>query len=133
MKTAFLSLYVLATAVFIRSNTAVAGTPPKLTNARCKPASTVSWSWWQKKLLFKEIEEGLPGEAHPGEGLRSFDKAEPALELERRFEVSPGEQAQVDFATFKTDFGVVYALLVVLSWSRYLWPRRQTAGVAPAA
>jgi hypothetical protein len=45
------------------------------------------------------------------------------LELERRFEVSPGEQAQVDFATFKTDFGIVYALLVVLSWSRYLWVR----------
>jgi transposase len=42
----------------------------------------------------------------------------PPLVLERRFEVSPGEQAQVDFATFPTTFGTVYALLVVLSWSR---------------
>lgn len=45
------------------------------------------------------------------------------LELEQRFETLPGEQAQVDFATFKTPFGTVYALLVVLSWSRYLWVR----------
>jgi hypothetical protein len=37
--------------------------------------------------------------------------------------VSPGYQAQVDFATFKTHFGTVYALLVVLSWSRDLWIR----------
>lgn len=43
--------------------------------------------------------------------------------IEKRFEVACGEQAQVDFATFKTEFGVVYALLVVLSWSRYLWVR----------
>lgn len=43
--------------------------------------------------------------------------------LEARFEVSPGQQAQVDFATFKTSFGTVRALLVVLSWSRYLWVR----------
>jgi transposase len=45
------------------------------------------------------------------------------LEIEQRFEVPPGQQAQVDFATFKTSFGTVYALLVVLSWSRYLWVR----------
>lgn len=45
------------------------------------------------------------------------------LMLEQRFEVKPGEQAQVDFATFKTDFGTIYALLVVLSWSRTLWVR----------
>jgi hypothetical protein len=43
--------------------------------------------------------------------------------FERRFEVAPGEQAQVDFATFQTPFGTVYALLVVLSWSRALWVR----------
>lgn len=42
---------------------------------------------------------------------------------ELRFEVTPGEQAQVDFATFQTPFGTVYALLVVLSWSRTLWVR----------
>jgi transposase len=45
------------------------------------------------------------------------------IEIEQRFESLPGEQAQVDFATFKTGFGTVYAMLVVLSWSRYLWVR----------
>lgn len=45
------------------------------------------------------------------------------LLLEQRFEVAPAQQAQVDFATFKTDFGIVHALLVVLSYSRYLWVR----------
>jgi transposase len=45
------------------------------------------------------------------------------LTLEQRFEVSPGQQAQVDFATFKTGFGIVHALLVILSFSRYLWVR----------
>ena len=45
------------------------------------------------------------------------------LPLEFRFEVNPGRQAQADFAVFKTPFGVVYALLVVLSWSRCLWVR----------
>jgi transposase len=47
----------------------------------------------------------------------------PLLPYEQRFEVPPGEQAQVDFATFKTLFGQVQALLVVLSWSRALWVR----------
>jgi len=45
------------------------------------------------------------------------------LPIELRFEVNPGHQAQADFATFKTAFGTVHALLVVLSWSRYLWVR----------
>jgi transposase len=45
------------------------------------------------------------------------------MQIERRFEVRPGQQAQADFATFKTSFGTVYAFLVVLSWSRYLWVR----------
>jgi transposase len=45
------------------------------------------------------------------------------LTIEQRFEVAKGQQAQVDFATFKTPFGTVYALLVVLSWSRVLWVR----------
>lgn len=43
------------------------------------------------------------------------------LPMEIRFEVPPGQQAQADFATFKTPFGTIYAFLVVLSWSRYLW------------
>ena len=38
-----------------------------------------------------------------------------------RFEVAPGQQAQVDFAFFRTPFGPIFALLVVLSWSRLLW------------
>ena len=50
-------------------------------------------------------------------------RPEVPLPLEIRFEVNPGRQAQVDFAVFKTPFGIVYALLVVLSWSRYLWVR----------
>jgi transposase len=45
------------------------------------------------------------------------------LTIEQRFEVAPGQQAQVDFATFKTSFGTVHALLVILSYSRYLWVR----------
>lgn len=45
------------------------------------------------------------------------------LPIEHRFEVKPGHQAQVDFASFKTSFGAVSALLVVLSWSRVLWVR----------
>jgi transposase len=74
--------------------------------------------------LFKEIEErGYPGKLTRVRDFVRLIRPRPPLELERRFEVSPGEQAQVDFATFKTDFGVVYALLVVLSWSRYLWVR----------
>ena len=50
-------------------------------------------------------------------------RPKPPLPIEQRFEVEPGGQAQVDFATFKTSFGTVYALLMVLSWSRALWVR----------
>ncbi len=45
------------------------------------------------------------------------------MSIEQRFEVAKGQQAQVDFATFMTSFGTVYALLAVLSWSRVLWVR----------
>ena len=54
--------------------------------------------------------------------LRSHRPKHP-LTIEQRFEVAKGQQAQVDFATFKTPFGTVFALLVVLSWSRVLWVR----------
>lgn len=54
--------------------------------------------------------------------IRSIRSKAP-LTIEQRFEVHPGQQAQVDFAIFKTSFGMVHALLVVLSYSRYLWVR----------
>ncbi len=74
--------------------------------------------------LFKEIEVmGYPGKITRVRDFVRLVRPMPPLDLEQRFEVLPGQQAQVDFATFKTDFGVVYALLVVLSWSRYLWVR----------
>ena len=44
--------------------------------------------------------------------LRAWRPQHP-LAIEQRFEVAKGEQAQVDFATFKTPFGTVYALLRV--------------------
>ncbi len=47
----------------------------------------------------------------------------PAPELVIRFETPPGRQAQVDFARFRFAWGVRYALLVVLGYSRLLWCR----------
>lgn len=40
-----------------------------------------------------------------------------------RFETPPGRQAQVDFARFRFPWGVRFALLVVLGYSRLLWLR----------
>ena len=40
-----------------------------------------------------------------------------------RFETPAGHQAQVDFAQFRFPWGVRYALLVVLGYSRLLWCR----------
>lgn len=40
-----------------------------------------------------------------------------------RYETEPGRQAQVDFAHFRFPWGVRYALLVVLGYSRLLWLR----------
>jgi transposase len=40
-----------------------------------------------------------------------------------RFETPPGHQAQVDFARFRLPWGVRYALMVVLGYSRLLWLR----------
>jgi len=45
----------------------------------------------------------------------------PALVI--RFETPPARQAQVDFARFQFGWGVRYALLVVLGYSRLLWCR----------
>jgi transposase len=49
----------------------------------------------------------------------------PALTVEPvvRFETPAGKQAQVDFARFTFPWGVRYALLVVLGYSRLLWCR----------
>jgi transposase len=45
--------------------------------------------------------------------------AEPVV----RFETDPGVQGQVDFAHFRFPWGVRYALVVVLGYSRLLWLR----------
>ncbi len=55
-----------------------------------------------------------------GDYLRGVTPVAP-LQIEQRFEAGPGEQAQADFAVFNTGFGRVYAVLVVLSWSRSLY------------
>ena len=47
----------------------------------------------------------------------------PAPEPVIRFETPAGRQAQVDFAHFRFPWGVRYALLVVLGYSRLLWCR----------
>jgi transposase len=47
----------------------------------------------------------------------------PAPEPVIRFETPAGRQAQVDFARCRFDWGVRYALLVVLGYSRLLWCR----------
>jgi transposase len=47
----------------------------------------------------------------------------PAPETVVRFETPAGHQAQVDFAHFRFSWGVRYALLVVLGYSRLLWCR----------
>jgi transposase len=54
----------------------------------------------------------------------------PAPQFEHRFETSPGEQAQVDFAQFRTVFAdepdrvvTVWLFDLVLGYSRWLWGR----------
>ena len=47
----------------------------------------------------------------------------PAPEPVIRFETPAGRQAQVDFARFRFAWGIRYALLVVLGYSRLLWCR----------
>ena len=47
----------------------------------------------------------------------------PTPEVVIRFETPAGHQAQVDFAHFRFAWGVRYALLVVLGYSRLLWCR----------
>jgi transposase len=47
----------------------------------------------------------------------------PIVEPVVRFETAPGHQAQVDFAHCRLPWGVRYALVVVLAYSRLLWVR----------
>jgi len=75
------------------------------------------------RLLDEITANGYPGKYTLVKDYVRLIRPKLPLEIEQRFEVPPGEQAQVDFATFKTSFGTVYALLVVLSWSRHLWVR----------
>jgi transposase len=51
--------------------------------------------------------------------IRPLPPPEPVI----RFETPAGRQAQVDFARFRFAWGVRYALLVVLGYSRLLWCR----------
>ena len=51
--------------------------------------------------------------------IRPTPSPEPVI----RFETPAGRQAQVDFARFTFDWGVRYALLIVLGYSRVLWCR----------
>ena len=51
--------------------------------------------------------------------VRPLPPPEPVI----RFETPAGRQAQVDFARFRFPWGVRYALLVVLGYSRLLWCR----------
>lgn len=52
-------------------------------------------------------------------GIRPKPVPEPVV----RFETAPAHQGQVDFAHFRFPWGVRYALLVILSYSRLLWLR----------
>jgi transposase len=72
------------------------------------------------RLLAEITESGYTGKYTMVKDYVRLLRRKAPVALERRFDVSPGEQAQVDFATFKTPFGTVHALLVVLSWSRHL-------------
>lgn len=52
-------------------------------------------------------------------GVRPVSAADPVV----RFETPAGHQAQVDFAHFRLPWGLRWALVVVLSYSRLLWVR----------
>jgi len=74
--------------------------------------------------LLEEIRAG--GYAGGYTQLKTFvQRVRPMLPPEPviRFETPAGRQAQVDFARFRFPWGVRYALLVVLAYSRLLWCR----------
>jgi len=74
--------------------------------------------------LFEEIRAAgyAGGYTQLKEYVRQVRPAPPADPVVR-FETPPGQQAQVDFAEFRLPWGKRYALLVVLAYSRLLWPR----------
>lgn len=76
----------------------------------------------QATRLFAECRAaGYPGGYSQ---LRAFvHTLRPAPEPVVRFETAPGQQAQVDFAHCRLPWGVRYALIVVLGYSRLLWIR----------
>lgn len=75
------------------------------------------------RLMEEIIPLGYKGKYCTVKRFAHFARPPRPLHIEARFEVNPGDQAQADSATFKSPFGIVYAFLVVLSWSRYLWIR----------
>lgn len=79
---------------------------------RC-PRSSSGRSW--EPTTFKLHVWGRPEETH----VRPTSVPEPVI----RFETPAGRQAQVDFARFRFAWGIRYALLVVLGYSRLLWCR----------
>lgn len=76
------------------------------------------------KRLLEEIRAG--GYAGGYSQLKAYIasvRPKPPAEPLIRFETEPGKQAQVDFARFQFPWGVRYALVVVLGYSRLLWLR----------
>jgi len=74
--------------------------------------------------LFAEVRAaGYQGSLTQLRGFVHRVRPQPPPEPVRRFETPPGKQAQVDFARFRLPWGVRYALLVVLGYSRLLWLR----------
>ena len=83
------------------------------------------------RRLFREIQErGYKGGYTAVTDYLRTIRPEAAPKFERRFETEPGEQAQVDFAEFRTEFadepGIVRKVQLfslVLGCSRWLWGR----------
>ena len=80
--------------------------------------------------LFEECRAaGYPGGLTELKAFVRQVRPQPEPEPVIRFETAPGVQAQVDFAVVRFPWGLRYALLVVLGYSRLLWVRfypRQT-------
>jgi transposase len=75
------------------------------------------------RLLAEIRAAGNPGGYSQLKALVRQMRPAPTTAPVMRFETPPGKQAQVDFARFTFPWGVPYALLVVLDYSRLLWCR----------